>query len=82
METEQLGSLSDIFCAALRKKGVAEDTLTDIAHYDDYFDDYDSQLHEFLAHCMECYWSGNNVISKIYPNAYKLMISLVKKLMF
>ena len=80
-ENEQLGALSDVFCAAMKTKGSKEITLNGYGHWDNYFDNESSQLTEFFAHCSENYWGGNDIFESIMPDAYRKMQMIIKALL-
>lgn len=37
-------------------------------------------LIELIAHASECYWGGNDLFKELYPNLYKEMCELMKKM--
>lgn len=44
-----------------------------------YFNIYDMQLDEFIAHSFEAFWKGNMVIELFMPQMYKDMMKIMKK---
>lgn len=73
---EQLGALSDCIQAAL--DGRRE--IAPMGHPGSYFSRRENQLTEFIAHCFENYWNGNQYFRQIDPTLYELMSEWVNGL--
>lgn len=78
---ERLGGLSDSIQAALQAQGI-ERPVAPRGHSIEYFKDESKQMAEFIAHCSENYWSGNDLFQSLCPKSYEKMREVIKRSLF
>lgn len=72
----------------LEQMNAAADTLKSLVksvgwgHSDSFFSSSYYAQHEFLAHCFENTYAGNEVIKRMMPDVYKLMVDYINSLKF
>lgn len=75
---EQATALSDVYMAAFR----SDVWFNKVGgHSAKYFSSFDNRIDEFIAHCSENYWSGNQFAEVFNKGAYTKMIQLMKILL-
>lgn len=75
---EQLGKMSDSAQAAIKEHPWV-DPMGHKSGPSGYFEEYESQLNEIIAHSSENLWIGNPVFKEIAPGLYKKMRELIAK---
>lgn len=72
---ERLGAVTDCLQAAIPGHLFIQPR----GHSSDYFSSEEKQMAEFIAHCSENYWRGNDLFKQLFPDTYKEMREIIKK---
>ena len=72
---ERLGSVTDCLQAATHGHRFIQPR----GHSSGYFAREEKQMAEFIAHCSENYWGGNDLFKQLFPDTYKEMCEIIKK---
>lgn len=72
---ERLGSVTDCLQAATPGHRFIQPR----GHSSGYFAREEKQMAEFIAHCSENYWGGNDLFKQLFPDTYKEMCEIIKK---